>query len=509
MTDPVRGRLTRFEVRTNVPYGTFKGADFIRLDGLVHGELTTAESVPGLAQAAKNLRGPLNYTAPFVLIVPRSARGANRTLLIDVPNRGRPIAHHLYNSPREHFLPVGSFEPGNGFLQEHGFGVAMLQWELGHGITLPVFTDASGTMRHVEAAGIAAIRDFAHFLRTAEVDTLGTPNPVFGQFDLTLAVGYSQTSRVLKTMLVEGCDLVDGRRVFDAIHLHAGAAGLAPIFATGSGPASGTSLTPNFADPRVRGVAEEPLTYAGIVSRASTNAAAHAAARATKHAAALPKLLVTNVGTDYFSLRASLARTGAQGTADAPIPPNVRIYDVAGASHSRAAESTCQLPPAQLDYFPVLRATLLNLEAWVRNATEPPSSRLMPLEPLPAHESVLPAPAHLPDAIVQTPRRDADGNAVGGVRLPDMEAPLGTHGGQNRPLTESPCNLIAAFSAFARTAAERVAGDTRPALAERYAGHEAYVGRVRGAARQLVDDRFLSQADALEIERAARTVAPW
>lgn len=42
----------------------------------------------------------------------------------------------------------------------------------------------------------------------------------------------------------------------------------------------------------------------------------------------------------------------------------------------------------------------------------------------------------------QVPKRDADGNDVGGVRLPGVDAPLGTHVALNRPLTRS-CMLIA------------------------------------------------------------------
>jgi hypothetical protein len=55
-----------------------------------------------------------------------------------------------------------------------------------------------------------------------------------------LAVGYSQTARVLKTMMIEGFNRVDGRRVFDGIHVQAGQSALASILATGAGPVSST-----------------------------------------------------------------------------------------------------------------------------------------------------------------------------------------------------------------------------------------------------------------------------
>ena len=53
--------------------------------------------------------------------------------------------------------------------------------------------------------------------------------------------------------------------------------------------------------------------------------------------------------TDYYSIRASLARTGLANTADVPVPPMVRLYDVAGASHGRATTSTCELAPGSVD----------------------------------------------------------------------------------------------------------------------------------------------------------------
>jgi hypothetical protein len=40
-------------------------------------------------------------------------------------------------------------------------------------------------------------------------------------------------------------------------------------------------------------------------------------------------MLLINSTTDYYSLRASLGRTGASGTADQPLPANVRMYDIA------------------------------------------------------------------------------------------------------------------------------------------------------------------------------------
>ena len=49
---------------------------------------------------------------------------------------------------------------------------------------------------------------------------------------------------------------------------------------------------------------EEPFTYQDIV------------ARMVKRGEVPPKIAVTNMTTDYFSIRASLARTGSSGTTE-------------------------------------------------------------------------------------------------------------------------------------------------------------------------------------------------
>src|SRR6266536_3306661 len=103
---------------------------------------------------------------------------------------------------------------------------------------------------------------------------------------------------------------------------------------------------------QVRGVNEEPLAVADIIERV----------RARNEIP--PRILVVNTTTDYMSLRASLARTGANRVEDLPIPANVRVYDIAGASHALVRLGDCKLPVAVLDWHPILRATLLVLDHW-------------------------------------------------------------------------------------------------------------------------------------------------
>ncbi len=133
----------------------------------------------------------------------------------------------------------------------------------------------------------------------------------------------------------------------------------------------------------------------------------------------------------------------------------------------------------------------------------------MPLEEAKGDPTVLRAPSHLPKAIIEIPKRDDDGNPVGGVRLPDMEAPLGVNARQNPPLS-SQCRLAGAFVAFPRTQAdaEAVHDEHRPVL-ERYKTRNEYVNRIRTAARELEQDGFLLPDDAAIIIQSAAENSLW
>jgi len=481
---PLQARVVSFELEKQSPYGRFEGVDFQRIEAKVRGELGRDDGVPDIDKVIAAGRRPV-YETRVLLIVPTSR--ASGALLVDVPNRGRPISHALYNGLREPPTGVGSTEPGNAFLQRRGIALASVTWEYGEGIAVPRFPDAAGEERNVEAAGFAAVRDVAVFLREARTDDAGRANPLAGMVDRAYAVGFSQTARFLRTFLSRGYNTSGGKMVFAGLHVHAGASGQMPIFEAGKGAASQTaSPTPNFTRPDLRGIQEAPFTFDEIV----------AAMRARGEP--LPKIVVTNMTTDYLSLRASLARTGAEGgTTDKPLPANVRVYDVAGASHSlpgAATHANCALPLARIDYRPIMRSSLANLDAWVTRGTEPPASVLMPLTAEGVDANVLKAPAHLPKAIVLAPARLADGNVAGGVRLPEVEVPLGANAVQNT-VDKDPCRLSAGYVAYAPDVVKK-----------RYGSPAEYTKRISASAALLVQRRLLLQEDAEVIQQAARAV---
>jgi hypothetical protein len=483
--------LTSLDVATKRPYGSFRAGDYVYWEGKVRGELSPQEAIPGIEKAPRNARGRVEYSARIILIFPADPKQGNGTLLVDVPNRGKAYAHALYNAPRGEAFQSGNLQHGTGFLQDRGFSLAEVSWELGQGADLPTFVDAEGKTRYVEGAGFAIFRDAAEFLAHGTVDSQGVPNPLRGAVARTIATGKSQSGRFVKTFLLHGFNNVSGRHLFDAAHLFVSATGMLPIMQTGAGPESSSNTIPSFENVELRGYHEEPLAIADLIARLQARGEF------------VPKMVFVTSTTDYYSLRASLGRTGAAGTADKALPANVRVYEVAGASHVLVnSASACALTPGRLDWTPVSRALLLKLNDWVATGAEPPASRLMPLEVASA-DVALRAPGYLPDAVIQVPKRDADGNAIGGVRLPDIEAPLGTHGGLNQPHTRA-CMLVGAYTPFARSKAQReAANDGRPSLAERYRNRDDYVDRIRVASRRLVQEGFLLPDDAAVIVEAA------
>ena len=106
---------------------------------------------------------------------------------------------------------------------------------------------------------------------------------------------------------------------------------------------------------------------------------------------------------------------------------------------------------------------------------------------------------------------DADGNETGGIRMPDITVPVGTHAGWNPrdPMTGSPEQIVPMNGLtlwFAPNEAMRAArGDPRRSLAERYRDEADYGAKVRAAALQLAAERYLLEEDVERVIAAAIT----
>ena len=99
-----------------------------------------------------------------------------------------------------------------------------------------------------------------------------------------------------------------------------------------------------------------------------------------------------------------------------PDSDRFRLWEVAGTSHvsaARPAERTVE-GSNWLSYTPVYQAAIRHLHLWIRDGVEPPK---MPRVEMKAGDPN-------PEVV-----RDEHGNARGGIRLPEVEAPTASHSG--------------------------------------------------------------------------------
>jgi hypothetical protein len=407
--------------------------------------------------------------------------------------------------------------------------------------------------------GHAATRDFLSFLKYGTVDDFGNPNPVAmpGGIRAIYSWGRSQGGRVERDFLYYGFNADESdRMVIDGMMPYAtGAAGLMWMNFRFAQPTVSAqqhsrhhSHEPEF--PHTFPVFTDPLSGQtdGLLKRCQMSATC-------------PKFFNIDGGNEYWNKTSSLNHTDAFGN-DLDIEtltPNVRLYSIASIQHNTtfnampAFSGQCQQMTNPLYNGPVFRALAVALDRWVTQEVPPPPSRIpkksdgtlvppdatnFPTIPATAYAGwpALPAVQYNPGAMnynavqdfsvvpyvdvvpplvytVLVSRVDTDGNDIGGIRLPYLEAPLGTFTGWNLlnvgtavPPGPDICGQLGQFIPFANTKAERLAaGDPRPSLEERYRNHGAYVNRVARAAARLVRDGFLLDEDKdLIVQRAAK-----
>jgi Alpha/beta hydrolase domain len=385
----------------------------------------------------------------------------------------------------------------------------------------------------VVGLGMAGVRDFLSYLKH-DPQAVAPVRRVY-------AVGISQSGRFLRHFLYQDFNADEhGRQVMDGVIAHVAGAGRGSFnhrFAQpsrDSQPMSSiffpTDLFPFTDLPEV-----DPVTgaRAGLLD-----------APAKSHTA--PKIFFTNTSYEYWGRAASLIHTSPDGTQDVELGSNVRVYLLAGLQHFSAVFPPQKTTAGNPDYTaqqrhnpnPVQwfwRALITDMDQWVRNGTQPPPSTypkiaagtLVSLEKwtfpripgvnLPREYNVAyhldfgpqwtqgiisnEPPTVGPAFTVLVPQSDADGNDLGGVRLPELEVPLATYTGWNLrdPSIGAPEqreSFLGSFIPFARTAQEgRQSGDPRPSITERYASREQYLEKFSAAAQKLIHERFLLAED--------------
>ena len=385
----------------------------------------------------------------------------------------------------------------------------------------------------VAGLGLAAVRDFASYLKYGSIVTTLRENPTLMR--RVIGFGYSQSARFLREFVRDGFNQDErGRAAFDGLMISSAGAG-------------GGSFNHRFASPGQAGnsvlsifrpVDLPPFTDDGLLAKAAA-------------ATVVPRIFYTFSTTEYWARAGSLTHTNDEGTADVPLAPTSRLYFLSGTPH---ASGPLPLMRQQTRYALnfaeqrwVLRALLIDLDRWIAAGAEPPSSRyptiarqeLVPREAVHFPKTAsLSFPDYMPGVwrmdygpdyathrvitnepptlgapyAVLVPQVNDDGNDEGGIALPEVAVPLGTHTGWNVSTYSLSglrylAGLVGTFDPFARTRAEREkSGDARRSIEERYSSRDDYLQRVKRASADLVRERFMLQADVDgALQRAQQT----
>ncbi len=392
--------------------------------------------------------------------------------------------------------------------------------------------------------GLLAVRDAAAWLRSSPASA---GNPCAGGLERAYVIGVSQTGRFLRHLLYLGLNEDEaGRKVFDGVFVHI------------AGGRRG-EFNQRFGQPSLNATAsvgsQFPFTDTAAVDPVTGERGAQLArleARGT-----LPKIVAVNTAAEYWRGDASLVHADVEATRDVAPHGQTRVYLFAGCQHTPGTVPPPDADPNTgsrgrhmfnvVDYAPLMRAALTNLDRWVSAGVEPPPSsvpRLADGTGVPAEatrKQFAPIPGvRFPDR-VERPRRldfgpevsrgilhelppkigapfvtfvpavDDDGNDIPGIRAVELGAPLATFTGWNprHPDQGAPGDLMSMMGStlpFAVTRAAREAsGDPRPSIEERYASRAAYLARAREAAVRLVAERHMLAEDVdAVVERAGR-----
>ena len=652
--------VTKIEIGSRQPFagGAAFGevGPYEQLDGTVSFAVdptnSANETVTDIGLAPRGSDGLVSFSSDFRVLRPTDPAKGNRRVVLDILNRGKPLALRNLNSAPD-IAPDAPMDPGNGFLMRNGYTVAWCGWQhdvpdlpgllrinvpdavtsdgpitgnivvtfqtnfpeqvrflsdrmhrpypannledwnsvmtvqehedapeeviprqdwffsrLENGRRIPdashVYLPSgfqpgkiyqvlySTTGAPVVGLGLLATRDIASFLRyaTAEEGSLVEGSPVESVVDNVYAFGVSQSGRFLRQFLYQGLNRDEaGRPVFDGFMPHVAGGKRGEFNQRFAQPSSQASRSTNSLFPFSDLSQTDPETRQtdGLLSRSSA-------------LGPLPKVMYTYTASEYWAGHGSLPHTTVDGCGDIELPASSRIYIFAGTQHGPGSFPLADTDPVDgyrgqhrfngLDYRPLLRSVLTNLDRWVTTGEAPPPSRhpriddgtaVSPetacetLEAVPGVKAPYPL-RHLtrldfgPASDVPTPASnvptnispgvgsafpnlvsavDEDGNETAGIRLPFVSVPLATHMGWNlrHESTGGEGQLLSTGGGsggtargstvpFPATREQREAtGDPRLSIEERYASQAQYLDLVTKAARQLIGQGYLLEED--------------
>ena len=204
----------------------------------------------------------------------------------------------------------------------------------------------------VAGLGFAAIRDLAAFLRYADADEKGNPNPLAGDVRQVYTTCVSQPCRFMRDFIALGFNEDDkapsdesgrrsGQRVVDGV-------------LNWVGGASGVYLNYRFAQPFrthrqhiARWYPEFQFPFAYQTTTDSVTGRTDGVMRRCSESETCPKIIEADSDNEYWAKDGALAHIDTQGR-DLPDANNVRIYLVAGRPHGDGIpvsdKGICQQP---------------------------------------------------------------------------------------------------------------------------------------------------------------------
>ena len=331
--------------------------------------------------------------------------------------------------------------------------------------------------------GLAAVRDFVSYLK-------------YDQKSVKHAYGFgiSQSGRFLRHLVYEGFNADEsGRQVFDGLLVHvagAGRGGFNQRFAQPSRDAQ--PIVPTFYPVDVF-----PFTDDGLLARAVAEKV-------------VPKIFYMNTGYEYWSRGGSLIHTTPEGTRDVEPAPTSRIYALAGHGHIGGPFPPEKPQNAQslqnfLNYWPLTHALLDAMEAWVKKSTAPPPSRYPRIADGTLVRATTPfayqpfKPDQVSTYTALVPATDANGNELGGVRMPFLTAPVATF---------RSWNLREASVGFPQYRASFV-GSIVPFAKDKLPPRDEYLGRFTRDTLKLVEERYLAREDVYDLVKRAGELYDW
>jgi hypothetical protein len=432
---PAQAEVTRVVVRDSGTMGSYEGRPYRWAAGTMEGTVAREDGTTG------------RYRVPIALSYPD--RDGNGFGFVDIPANNDFTNYTDVTAPlgTRKVMYAGDHYVGD-YLRREGFTYIAVQWS--RAVTAQLGPDYA--MIEDGRDGWEILADAARFLRDpATLQASSTPPPPNVRH--VIAFGWSRTGQLIREFVRSGRNRQrDGALVFDGF--------------LGGG---GTDCTIMNNDP----TPQQPPRPAFPTYHASTRCDA-----------LLPldgKMIALQTQTEYENAALGERVMTRHET------PNYRQYEMAGVTHIPADRLSLRTIGAirqnPISFRPVAKAMLRNLVEWIAAGTPPPPPLYI-------------AGQAGADDLFRL-ELDADGNALGGLRLPHMAsvqangeragAPLGVYTGLDHDLRDDRYGYASNAGTF----------DPFPPaeLARRYPTRAAYVDLVRKAAAHLLAGRYILEED--------------